>query len=376
MPEDQYNSPVSGNQPPSDGTWSAPNQPTEPAYPAPVDPYATGTGYQPPSYETPKYESPVYESPTYQAPSYEAPTYQAPGPAPTQAQPGFPGQPGYQSQPGYQASPVYQPGSAYQPGPPAPGTTGWMPGGAPAPMPTPWAVQPAPARSFRTRTLVLWLIVTALVCACAGFFGGAATNLDDDKSKTTAGGAPETTASAKVATKGAATIAPGDSKALKAHLAAAPAGAKAYPIDNSSSGVMTLDQFVKNAFDGDTDEKARLQQRGFLVAVQNDWAGADSVEFSTQLLQFSAASGAEGYVTGQHDAFTGDSEVKASYKIPGTTLGYGFEKPAFDKAGNRRAFLICQDGPIVIVMFVYTPGQFDRTAEIAALQRQLDALGT
>jgi hypothetical protein len=304
--------------PPSDGTWPAPGDP--------------------------------YQQPTYP--------------------PTVPAQPGY-TQPAF---PSTEPASGYPP--PAYGAASGQGSGTgawtPPPPPSPWSTPTPAKRGVGVGLLIGAIIATAAVCGTAGYFTGKATSGSSSsagKSSTETG--PRVTQSAAPAQPA---IALGDGAGLKAHLVPPPAGAKTYPVDDSTNGVMTIDQFVKAAFDGDADERARLVQRGFEVAAENDWSKS-SVEYSTQLIQFSAPAGAEGYVTGQHSAFLDDTDVKANYTIPGVTLGYGFEKPAFDSLGNRRAILICQAKNIVIVLFVYTPGQFDRNAEAAVLSAQLTALG-
>ncbi len=169
-------------------------------------------------------------------------------------------------------------------------------------------------------------------------------------------------------------IAAGDGAALKAHLAKPPAGAKARSVANSTGGVETLDQFVKNLYPDSSNEKGIMQTRGFQVAAESEWQGSDGVIVDTVLVQFGDADGAESYVTSAHSAYLDDKTIATSYALAGLDHGYGYERSAMDKYGDRQAILACQMGPIVVLMFVYTPGQFDRAAERATLQRQVTAL--
>ncbi len=175
-------------------------------------------------------------------------------------------------------------------------------------------------------------------------------------------------------TQAVALIAPGDGPGLAAHLAKPPTGAKILPIDNSTGGVQTLDQYIKNSYPDSTKEKGILQSRGFAVAAENDWRGTDGVQVDTQLLQFGTADGAQSHIDGQHAALVADKTVTKTYTLPRPDAGYGYERSGLDKVGDRQAIFMCQMGPIVIVMTIYTPGQFDVLAEEAILQFQVAAL--
>jgi hypothetical protein len=317
MDNSQSSDPWGQNQPTSDGTWQAPPQPT----------------YQQPTYQQPAapYE-PTYVPPT--TPSYEPP------------------------------APYGQPSTPYQQ-PQQPGF-----GGAPLPagyQQSPWGTMPVQPKKKRTGLIITLSIVGAIVLACVGFgIIGLVANNKNDKGTASGGKSPKPPV--------VVSIALGDGVALKGYLAKPPTGAKSYPIDNSTGGIQTLAQFVKNSFPDSPEEKGFLTQRDFKVAVENNWTGKDAITVDTQLIQFGAVDGATSHVLGQHGAIVDDPTVDDNYAIPSLDHGYGYETKTLDKYGNHRVIMMCQVGNIVIEMFIFTPGQIDRAGELAIMQRQVTAL--
>jgi hypothetical protein len=60
--------------------------------------------------------------------------------------------------------------------------------------------------------------------------------------------------------------------------------------------------------------------------------------------------------------------------IAGVSSGKGFEKSALDSYDNRSATLIASAGNIAVLMFVFTPHDFDRSAETSVMAEQIAAL--
>lgn len=135
---------------------------------------------------------------------------------------------------------------------------------------------------------------------------------------------------------------------------------------------MDLNDFNDLAFGGDRIE-ARLATRGFAVAVDGAWSLGGS-RYTTQLLEFTTSEGAEGYVFGQTSAFTSGSDWGNSFPMPGLVSARGFVQRKPSASGVTETVLVYADGPIAIIMFVDSHGKPDRLAEIAAMQRQVDAL--
>ncbi len=228
-----------------------------------------------------------------------------------------------------------------------------------------------PTPPKRRTGMIIGIVIAVVVVLCIG--GLVAIGASDNNGTSTKGSkAPTTTPT--TAPPAVVSIPLGDGTALKSHLAKPPTGAKSFTIDNSTAGVETLDQFVKNSFPDSPDEKGILQTRGFEVVAENNWRGTNGVSVNTQLIQFKDADGAVSHVVGQHGAYADDKTITATYALPGLTNGYGYERPALDKYGNRGAILSCAVGNIVIVMFIFTPGQLDRPSELADIQRQVAAL--
>jgi hypothetical protein len=153
-----------------------------------------------------------------------------------------------------------------------------------------------------------------------------------------------------------------------------PAGARALTVSGSTNGVMDLDQFVQREYPSNPLEQGILEARGFQVAAMRSWVGKDGVEVHVQAVQFADDDGAAGEILSQINAYDHDTTVSAHYSVPGASQGRGYEKQALDDAGNRRAILLAQDGPLALLIFFFTPGVFDRPTEAALLQRQLAAL--
>jgi hypothetical protein len=341
MSEGPYSDPSGQNPPTSDGTWQAPPpyvppyQATPPTQPYPTTPPAEPYGSTPP---TQPYGSTPPADPYAPQPAVDP--YGTPAP--------------------------YQPGQAYPPQSPY-GTAPTYPGYAQG---TQW--QAVPQQPRRRTGLIIGIVVAVVLVLCVG--GLVAVGLSGSGDDKTSGTKAPNLTPTKSAAPVVAAIALGDGAALKAHLAKPTAGAKTFTIDNSSSGVETLDQFVKNSFPDSPDEKGILQTRGFEVVAENNWRGTDGVSVNTQLIQFANVDGAVGHVLGQHGAYADDTTVTNTYALAGLSNGWGYERPTLDEYGNRAAILTCNMGNIVIVMFIFTPGQLDRAAELADMQRQVAAL--
>jgi len=376
---------MSDNQPPgpwqqyppaNDGTWATPPEPTVPQYqpgsatpgsPAaptypPTAPYP-GTGAEP---TAPYQATPAYGQPGSGAPaSYEPPAYTPGSGAPAAYEPPSYGQPTPGSgAPAYGQTPYAQAPYGQTPYAQSPygNGTGW---------------QTTPPKPRRTG-LIVGIVVIALVVLCGGvaaiaYVANEASKPKHQTTATTGGNKTGGTTNTGGNTTTTPTIALGDGTALKGALLARPAGSKELQPEGGSNGVFTLKQFVKESFDNDQSEIGRLQERGFQVAAEEEWI-SDGIEIHIQLLQFTASSGALSYVEGQHGAYLDDSSVTDNYTVSGVRNGYGYEEDALDKLNNRRATLMCTQGNVAIVVFVFTPDQFDRPSEAAVLQKQSDKL--
>ncbi len=317
-------------QPPADGT-PASGQPAsgQPAWGQP----AWG---QPPT--TPYEHSPYQQSP-YQQPGYGPAGY----PAPAYGQPY-----GQSSDPGYGGQP-----QGYPP-------TGW---GAPGPV-APAYGWPTPPRRRTGR--IVGIIAAVVVVVLGGLVAIGARMDSPDKAKAT-----------RTASKTPATprIAIGDGTGLLGAIVTPSSAGHAHTIPGTSHGVMTLNQLVSLSFDNDAAEKGRLTDRGFAAAAQREWINSNDVQIDIQLIQFKDASGANEHVSNQVDAYDGDDKVTDSFAISGVSGGKGFEKSDRDSYGNRSATLIAPAGNVAVLMFLFTPHDFDRATEMSVMAKQVAALG-
>jgi hypothetical protein len=228
---------------------------------------------------------------------------------------------------------------------------------------------PPPVAVDQRRRGLLWPVLITVVVVGVLFGGGAfATGV-------IAGHSYRSKHQPAPAARTAARFAPlGDGNALRTYLLPVPAGAQKLKIDNSTFGVQTIGQFASGYFVDGVFEKAQLTSRRFAVSAATEWQDADHTLVETHLLQFHDADGASGYVLGQRSTYRQDAGSKGTYRIAAPSRGYGYEPPALDKAGEHRAYLLCQDGPLVLLMNFYSPKPIDRAADDMMFQRQFGAL--
>jgi hypothetical protein len=239
----------------------------------------------------------------------------------------------------------------------------------PQPVMVPWQVpSPAPGRRYGLGVVVTVGIVAAVLAGAVGLFAGATLK--------PGGGHPVAAAAAgtpgETSTPDGSTLA--DGRALLAQVAEPPAGATAVPVIGSTGGVMDIDQFVAKFFTNPDAAKASLSNDNFKVAAQRNWMDSDGVEVEDQLVEFASETDAQRYVTRQNELFQADEDIVATFEIPNVALGNGYERKSLDSAGNRRTTLIAADSFYAVVLFFHTPHDFDRTAEIAAMQAQLNKI--
>ncbi len=339
--------------------WSDPTAiPPPPA--APSDPWAPRIPHQPDHGQQPGYgEQPGYRPAGSAEPIYDTPVYgpSAYGQVPY-GQPGSHGQPGLYGEPGPYGQPIdprYGPPPGYPQG-------GWGAPGQAAPPAYGW-----PATPPRRRTgLVIGIIVAVVVVVLGGLAAIGATLGRPDK-----GTAANTTSHAPAGSG----IAIGDGAALLGAIVTPTAAGHAQTISGTSHGVMTLDQLISLSFANDSAEKSRLTDRGFAVAAQREWINSNNVQVDIQLIQFKDAAGADEHVSNQLDAYGRDDTVTSSFDVASVPGGKGFEKSDLDSYGNRSATLIASAGNVAVLMFVFTPHDFDRSSEMSVMAKQVAALG-
>jgi hypothetical protein len=166
----------------------------------------------------------------------------------------------------------------------------------------------------------------------------------------------------------------GDGHALIRKIVPAPAGAHVYGVDDSSAGVMDLDQYAHHYFNGDATELNRLRKEGFQVAASTDYVRSDGIEIATHLVQFANATGAEDYFEVEKSAWTVDDRVTAGFEVPATPDAVGYELSKVDSLGNRRSVMYEHVGNVVVVVNIYTSRKIDRAVDIKVVQAQLAAL--
>jgi hypothetical protein len=352
-------------QPPAGFYPSAWSDPTANPYPPPgsqSDPWAPAipqqTSYgQPPAYGQPASAQPASGQPAWGQPStpyQQSPYQQSPYAQPGYRAAGYPA-PAYGQPYGQSSDPRY--GGQAQGYPP----TGW---GAPGPAAPAYGWPTTPPRRRTGR--IVGIIAAVVVVVLGGLVAIGASLDGPDKAKAT-----------KTASKTPATprIAIGDGSALLGAIVTPSSAGHAHTISGTSHGVMTLDQLISLSFDNDAAEKGRLTDRGFAAAAQREWINSNNVQIDIQLIQFEDASGANEHVSNQVDAYDGDDKVTHSFAISGVSGGKGFEKSDRDSYGNRSTTLIAPAGNVAVLMFLFTPHDFDRATEMSVMAKQVAALG-
>jgi hypothetical protein len=273
---------------------------------------------------------------------------------------------------GTNAPGVYVPGAPPWPDPSRPGP---LREGAPVGEPR--------DRRFGRGIIALAVIVAVVVFSIAGIVIGTRSHRSTGRTDTAggtgaAGAGPTTGRSAPGSTpsgstssvSGANSIALGDGQALIGKIVPPPAGAHAYGIDDSSAGVMTVQQYAHHYFNGSATELDRLRQEGFQVAASTDYVRSDGIEIATHLVQFADSTGAQEYFDVERSAWVSEGGV-TMFSVPATPDAVGYDVAKVDSLGNRRTVMYEHVGNVVVVVNVYTPHKIDRAADVKVMQSQL-----
>jgi hypothetical protein len=238
-------------------------------------------------------------------------------------------------------------------------------------------------RRFGRGVIALTVIVTVVVFSVAGVVIGTHSHSRAARDASAPSAGPTTGRSAgpgsppsgsSSSASGANSIALGDGQALVGKIVPPPAGAHVYDIDDSSAGVMTVQQYAHHYFNGSATELDRLRQEGFQVAAATDYVRSDGIEIATHLVQFADSTGAQEYFDVERSAWVSDGGV-SMFSVPSTSDGVGYDVAKVDSLGNRRTVMYEHLGNVVVVVNVYTPNKIDRAADLKALRAQLVPLG-
>jgi hypothetical protein len=261
------------------------------------------------------------------------------------------------------------------------------------PQPAAPGTAPGDRRSRGRGVIVLVVVVAVLVFSVVGVVIGTRSKSHAKSGSTSAAGlsaasgrsagagpsagaSNATVPSGSTSSGSAAGLVPlGDGQALIGKVVPAPVGAHIYDVDDSSAGVMDVQQYVRHYFKGDPSELGRLRQEGFQVAASTDYVRSDGIEIATHLVQFTDATGAQDYFDVEKSAWTSDDRVTATFEVPATPDAVGYELSKVDSLGNRRSVMYEHVGNVVVVVNVYTPHQIDQVVNVNLLRAQLAALG-
>jgi hypothetical protein len=215
-----------------------------------------------------------------------------------------------------------------------------------------------------TRAGLLIIAAVAVLCAGAGFMLGSATGSATVRTATL-GSADNQVASVPVHPSPPVPLIRGDQAALTRHLVPPPPDAEIKSVRPNVVNVPGVNTV------------SLLQTLGAKAIVGTDWVGSDAVEVRTSLIEFIAPSGANSFVYDLDQilfAPTASTMVTGHFSIRGISACIGAVDNNLDPTGRRSSTLLCADGEIAIVMTFLTPGMPDDSADIAALQKQINAL--
>jgi len=254
----------------------------------------------------------------------------------------------------------------------ASGTTGFGPGGG--------SDDPGTGRSRRRGVIAFVVLIAVVVFSAVGVAIGTRSH-GHAKAQTPPAGGPAAVGSPGTVASGSATagstvdsVPLGDGPALIRKIVPAPTGAHSYDVDDSSAGVMDVEQYARHYFNGDATELNRLRTEGFQIAASTDYVRSDGIEIATHLVQFTNRTGAEDYFGVEKSAWTGDDRVTAGFEVPATPDAIGYELSKVDSLGNRRSVMYEHVGNVVVVVNIYTSHTIDRAVDIRVMQAQLAAL--
>jgi hypothetical protein len=217
-----------------------------------------------------------------------------------------------------------------------------------------------------TRTGLLIIAAVAVLCAAGGFLLGSASGRASTRTATLAS-ADNRVAPMAIHPSPPVPLIRGDQSALTRRLVAPPDGAEIKSVTPNTVIVPGV------------DAAAVLQTLGAKAVIGTDWVGVDSVEVRTSLVEFTAVSGANSFVYDLDQVIvapTASATVTGHFSIRGISACVGADDDNLDPTGRRSSTLLCADGEIAIVLTVLTPGVPDDRSDIAALQRQIDALAS
>jgi hypothetical protein len=224
---------------------------------------------------------------------------------------------------------------------------------------------PGTGRSRRRGVIALVVLIAVVVVAVVGVAIGTRSH-GHAKARTpsaaglSAGGSPGSVPSdSPTAASTVGSVPLGDGHALIRKIVPAPAGAHVYDVDDSSAGVMDVQQYARHYFSGDATELNRLRKEGFQVAASTDYVRSDGIEIATHLVQFTNVTGAEDYFEVEKSAWTANDRVTASFEVPATPDAIGFELSKVDSLGNRRSVMYEHAGNVVVVVNIYTSRKID-----------------
>ncbi len=245
------------------------------------------------------------------------------------------------------------------------------------PPPVPYGAVPYPSVSYpppvpvvkppRRRTLVWPVLVTILI---TGVVFGGGTFLAGFRAGHARAAARPTT----VALPPASSVAIGDGSSLKGYIVKPADAASGMNVAGSAFGVETPAQFAKAYFATPADETARLTGMRLAVVVAADWVLPNGEVIGVNLLQFHDADGAAAFLISQKAGYQDDPMTSGTGPVDGLTNAYIFEQPTPDAQGDVHAFVIGQDGPLILDVAFFTTDSIDRAADIAAFKRQFAAL--
>jgi hypothetical protein len=205
--------------------------------------------------------------------------------------------------------------------------------------------------------LVPSLLAAALTCGCAGQAG-------ETSPKPAHGATSSPAAPTKANPSAPSSMTP---KQLLADLLPLPKHATAW---KSQTGYLSFNQAINALFGGGKEGRALAKANRLRFMVRRGWMAADGSQVEDQILSFSSAAGARGYV---HALDGGDLDLYGSAHTSWTTAAGGahvYVDPKLNSAGEATAVTRMAVKTYVVELSSFTPARPDRSRVITLLRQQ------
>ncbi len=250
---------------------------------------------------------------------------------------------------------------------PTQGTPPW-----PGPNPGAWSQAPFPPPTASRARARAWVVGSAVAIAAALIAGTLGYVIGTQHSRIGAAVQNFKAAAAGPCRTGQTTPDPSATSpagaALLTGLLPMPRGATQVKV--LKQGVLSLRDYIKELYPGNSTEQLRLTTRCFRTAVHRTWQMPDGTITSVWLIQFGTAADARSYTLATEQGDAADPANTDKFTVARVMDGMGLARPALDKYGNTLTRLLGDAGNISIIIHILIPARTDDIAAAHVLLHQ------